>query len=309
MSRSIWQNARYFADAVRKILVGGYSSCPSCGNPEAQPTDSKFMVTRLVRCRACHLLYRSPTTSEEEFRKYYQAEYRQGFTTELPDEGSLESMKRNRFVGTEKDYTGSIEILRALGCKEGDSLLDYGCSWGYGSWQFAEAGFSVTAYEVSERRRDFAEASLGVRVLRQESQIAGPYDIFFASHVLEHVPAVRKVISLARRVVRPGGWLVALTPNGSLAHRERDPGGWHKSWGFLHPLLLDDVYYRAQFGAESFLLASPPYSISDIGSWAREGRGTAILDIRGSELLLAVRLDGRLRPSVRGEVVLNARSG
>ena len=54
-----------------------------------------------------------------------------------------------RFAGEEKNYAGYIAVLHALGVAEGARMLDFGCSWGYGSWQLAQAGFAVEAFEIS----------------------------------------------------------------------------------------------------------------------------------------------------------------
>ena len=263
-------------------------ACPSCGHPGSDVVDRKYGVSRLLRCGDCKLLFRA-TTSDEEYGRYYQEDYSQGFTTDLPSVGALEEMKRLKFAGTEKDYSKYIEVLRALGCGEGDSLLDFGCSWGYGSWQLSQAGFSVKAIELSQKRREFANRHLQVDIYSDVAQIAGTFDVFFSSHVLEHIPTLSGIIDLAGRVVRPGGWFVAFTPNGSSAYRKRNPKGWHSCWGFVHPLVLDEVFYQSIFQGSRCLIDSSPYEVSEISVWASERGESRVLRLDGSELLVAVR--------------------
>jgi len=84
-------------------------------------------------------MFRTPTTNPEENARFYRTDYVQEFTTDLPDRELLDRLKTTAFKGTEKDYAGYIEVLSALGLERGSKVLDFGCSWGYGSWQLAEA--------------------------------------------------------------------------------------------------------------------------------------------------------------------------
>src|SRR5687768_14606475 len=95
--------------------------------------DRKYLVTTLRRCRRCQLLFRAPTSTHEEQEAFYQEEYQQGFTTDLPDERTLSAYLTSEFRGGEKDYTAYLRVLDALGVLPGQRLFDFGCSWGYGS--------------------------------------------------------------------------------------------------------------------------------------------------------------------------------
>jgi len=281
---------QYFWDSLVKTAKSKDSACPSCGHLRSHVVDRKFAVTRLQRCGNCQLLYRAPTTTDEEYRRYYQQDYSEGFTTDLPSLDELGEMRRLNFAGTEKDYSRYVEVLRALGCGPGDRLLDFGCSWGYGSWQLSQAGFGVKSIELSQRRREFAHRHLGVEVYSDSDEIeAGTFDVFFSSHVLEHIPKLSGIIDLARRAVRPGGWFVAFTPNGSSGNRNTDPKAWHQIWGFVHPLCLDDVFYQSFFLDSRYLIDSSPYATPEIAAWARTCKESAVLRRHGQELLIAVR--------------------
>ncbi len=287
------QKLKYFLDSFIKTVKFQGLTCPSCGHHGSDTVDRKYGVTRLLRCDNCKLLYRVPTTSDEEYSHYYQEDYSEGFTTDLPSVNKLKEMKDINFVGTEKDYSKYIDVLRALGCGDGDKLLDYGCSWGYGSWQFSQAGFVVKSFELSRQRAEFASRHLSVDVysyIPEIGKIGEPFDIFFSAHVLEHVPKLSGVIDLAREVVRPGGLFIAYTPNGSSFYRNINPKGWHSSWGFVHPLVLDDVFYQSFFHDKQHLIDSYPYEISKYSAWASEKGESFVLRLDGAELLIAVRL-------------------
>lgn len=289
MATMISGKASYFLTSAARFITRHRMACPSCGSLESTVVDRKFVVTRLMRCHKCRLLFRSPTTLEGEFTAYYQQQYAQGFTTEVPTETRLSELKATKFEGTEKDYSSYLAVLRSLGCMPSARLFDFGCSWGYGTWQLTQAGFAVEAYELSEPRRKFATDSLGVTVLPDLASISGPYDIFFSAHVLEHVPNLDEVIAFARRVLRPGGLFVAFTPNGSAAYRTRNPGGWHTSWGFVHPLMLDEAFYRARFSRSPFVMDTSPYNLEEISRWTGQKSESQLGKMSGSELFIAVR--------------------
>jgi len=209
----------------------------------------------------------------------------------MPDENRLAVLKSTKFKGTEKDYSRFLAVLNALGIKRGSRLLDFGCSWGYGSWQFAQNGFEVESYEISEPRRRYAIKNLECTVHSRFADITPGFDVFFSSHVLEHVPSPKNVIELALSVVKPGGVFIAFTPNGAAPHRAKEPAKWQKLWGLVHPNFLDDQYYRLQFAAYPYLLASDPYDLNAIKSWDASKQRQRVLDLSGPELLCIVRIE------------------
>jgi 2-polyprenyl-3-methyl-5-hydroxy-6-metoxy-1,4-benzoquinol methylase len=280
----------YLASSTWKGLCRRGVACPSCGSRQSSLSARKHVLTALRRCGSCDLLFRTPTSDARESARFYQHAYAQGFTTLMPTPAELAELMRAGFRGTEKDYSSNIDVLHALGCRAGARLFDYGCSWGYGSWQLMRAGYDVCAFEISVPRADYARASLGVDVHSTLDAVRGPFDVFFSSHVLEHVPSVSDAIRLAKRVLRPGGWFVALTPNGSDAYRAVSRESWMKSWGLVHPNLLDDRFYARAFEDVPLLLASTPHDLPAIARWAADPRTSVVLDLRGAELLSIARI-------------------
>jgi len=241
-------------------------------------------------------MFRAPTTPASASAAYYEHEYESGMTTELPSDAELARLVETSFAGTEKDYSGRLAVLRALGCQPGDAVVDFGCSWGYGSWQLAQAGYSVTGVEVSPTRGSYASEKLGVNVERDPANLRTGCDVFFSSHVIEHVPSVSEVLELARRVTRPGGLFVAFSPNGSAPLRARDPQQWQRFWGIAHSNLMDDVFYHTAFAADAHLVLTDPYEPDVLKGWAGGDAPDTGRDLDGYELLLVARL-GSTEPS------------
>lgn len=283
---------RYLAKSLEKQLQRRGRACPNCGCPRSSLVARKHLVTELRRCVTCALMFRAPTTTAEESASFYQSRYQQGFTTTMPDDASLGALLREGFRGSAKDFTPYLQVLAALGVAPGARLFDFGCSWGYGSWQFARAGYDTQAYEISEPRRSFARARLGVDTVEHLDEARRPFDVFFSAHVLEHVPSVSAVIAGARRLLRPGGLFVAFTPNGSRPHRSANRA-WSKAWGLVHPNLLDDGFYAVAFPTGPLWLGSDPYDHAALSRWATATQGPAARHTRslaGGELLCVARL-------------------
>lgn len=281
---------KYLLNSTSKLITRQGLACPSCGSSDSTIVSRKYIVTALRRCNYCCLLFRSPTTNVEENRFFYQSEYSEGFTTDVPSLHQLENLKKLRFKGSEKDYSNYLSVLAAIGRKPGDLLFDYGCSWGYGSWQFAQAGYNVTACEISAPRCEYARTYLGINAYTNTENVRGPFDIFFSSHVLEHVPSVSRCLELARKVLKPGGWFVSFTPNGSDAFLARCPKNWKRLWGLVHPNYLDDKFYSKAFKSDLYLLASSPYDLEPIRRWASLQQESLSLGLGGDELLVIARL-------------------
>lgn len=286
------QKARYFLSCLVKQLRRQGMECPSCGHAASSVADRKFAVATLRRCARCRLLFRAPTTTAAESAAFYQEAYSQGYTTDAPDDRQLAEYLDKKFAGTERDYTRFIDVVRRVAGRSDARLFEFGCSWGYGSWQFKQSGFEVEAFEVSAPRAEYARRKLGVKVHSALSEAAGGFDVVFSSHVLEHVPAVEAAITFAFSILKPGGHFIAFTPNGSAAFRAKAPELWHKAWGFVHPNFLDEEFYRARFAGRPHFLAANPYPLHEIERWSATKEGGRVVEpLSGDELMIVARRD------------------
>jgi hypothetical protein len=224
-----------------------------------------------------------PKDDASDAKEFYQDAYAAGFTTTFPGEGELASLIAKKFCGTEKDFSGYIAVLRALGMKDGDSLLDFGASWGYGSWQFRQAGFRVFSYEVSKPRAEFARTTLSCNTIDSIDRLPERVKCLFSCHVIEHLPNPDLIWEVANEVLTENGMIVCFCPNGHPA-REALVGTreYHGIWGKVHPMLITPKYLQsasARYGFRASLYSNP-YDVSEIASGGVQG------EVVGPELCL-----------------------
>jgi hypothetical protein len=229
-------------------------------------------------------MFRVPKDNPSRAESFYESEYEQGFTTECPPPEELEKLKRTRFAGTQRDYAAYISFLQAAGIKPGMSIFDFGCSWGYGSWQLQQAGYDVYSHELAPTRAHYAETMLGCRMVSPR-HAGKSFDCFFSAHVLEHLNNPRDMWEVAREIVRPNGAVVTFLPNGNLTQPKV-----HKIWGKVHPLLIDSeaLLIMARSVDLSGLTYTAPYDLPAVS------RGVQGSNLSGAELAIVARK--RLQP-------------
>jgi 2-polyprenyl-3-methyl-5-hydroxy-6-metoxy-1,4-benzoquinol methylase len=273
----------------------GAAGCPNCGHHGYETRDRKALVSELRGCTRCLLMYRYPTDPVQDSVDFYQEDYEQGFTTDMPDDVGLNLLTDTSFAGHEKDYAPLIALVGDLGIAPGMRILDFGCSWGFGSWQFAQAGHDVKSFEISRPRARYAREKLGLDVIDDVGALAaathlhGTCDLFFSNHVMEHVPSPSDAVITARRLLKPGGLFVAITPNGSLGYRDAAPEGWHRFWGKVHPNMLNDAFWAREFAGDPHFIGSLPDSRDRLVVWA-EAPCQMQDSLRGDQLICAAKL-------------------
>ena len=184
--------------------------------------DRQYGVTTLERCHHCQLLFRLPRG--DQLKPCLNGHSFAGMTEDLP-KGEFWSISNARHSRAVKRMLRGRLNCCCLGCEPGSTrIIDYGCSWGYTTWQLQNAGDRATRYEPNRTRCEYAVTRMGVMAFHSEHRLSGRFDVFYCSHVLEHVLSAGRTLTLARQLVRPGGWIVFLTPNGCKSRRQTESG-------------------------------------------------------------------------------------
>lgn len=243
-------------------------TCPSCQSPRVTLVRRKFVVTSLWSCDICGLRFRLPRDNDDEAEDFYQDKYSEGFTTSCPSDGDLAHLMATGFRGSNKDFRSYIEVLRAIGLA-GASVLDFGSSWGYGSWQMSRAGFKVYSYEISRPRAAYAREKLQCNVTGDVDALPERVQCMFSAHVIEHLPNPNLIWEVAQRVLTPDGTIVCFCPNG-------DPGmeavlsqaGYDLWWGKVHPLMITPKFLQHESRQHGFqpVVYSSPYLPQEVSA-------------------------------------------
>lgn len=228
-------------------------------------------------------MFRYPKETMEYNEQYYQDDYDEGITTQMPPIETLNEWKQKGFKGSPRDFSTQVSIVQAVA--PSGKLLDFGASWGYASYQFMLAGYDTIGYEVSRPRARYAHDHLGVKMLssmRELSAQTETYDVIFTSHVLEHCPNLREILDTFFRVLKSEGKLVALVPNCKSQRQIMGMG-----FGMHHIFALNQEFFAKNLpthGFKSLFFASSPYAQPEF--WDRLRRLKSMDVVEGDELLV-----------------------
>jgi 2-polyprenyl-3-methyl-5-hydroxy-6-metoxy-1,4-benzoquinol methylase len=285
------------------------SPCPACylcgaaGEPLYLNLQDRLFGAKgnwdLKRCPepCCGLIWLDPMPSEEDIGKAYQ-DY---FTHVVMNLSSRNWLKRayghvknaywarkygygEETVGRWKQLLGmtvrlhpglSAELdfrVMYLRSQKNGHLLDVGCGSGLVLRCMAELGWQVKGVDFDPKAVQIArENGLEVCLGRLEDQAYSSdcFDVVTMSHLIEHVHDPLSLLKECRRILKPGGRVVIVTPNsGSWGHRK-----YGSNW--MH---LDPPRHLHIFNGQSLrgLIALAGFRTIDICTTIRDADGVFI---------------------------------
>ncbi len=223
--------------------------CKICGSPGI-PTykdlpDRLFSspgLWNLSKCSnsECGLMWLDPMPLEEDIYKAYRSYYTHG--DKSGGTPSLEARITKALVPIFQLFMRLTPIHRErvdieqmfLGNIVPGRVLEVGCGDGTMLSRLADLGWSVEGQEVDPISATIAaKANITIHLgsLVSLNLPEASYDAIVMNHVIEHVHDPVKLLAECQRLLKPGGILVAVTPNiRSFAHR-----AFHSNWRDLDP--------------------------------------------------------------------------
>jgi 2-polyprenyl-3-methyl-5-hydroxy-6-metoxy-1,4-benzoquinol methylase len=229
--------------------------CPLCGEEEHKVVytglrDRVYGAPgewTLKECKHCGLLFQAPRPTVEDIGKVYATYYTHSVKKKPRTLSQrLREYIRGGYLASAFGYMEGIaplqrllgrlahlhpeerEIIRGsvmyLPAKHRGHMLDVGPGSGETmkelrrlGWKVEGVDFDAEAVRVARRSYDL-DVKLGT--LEEQSYPSNHFDAVIVSHVIEHLHDVLAFLAECQRILRPGGRLVAITPNiNSLGHR------------------------------------------------------------------------------------------
>ena len=180
-----------------------WTACPICQSARRSVYVS-FEQLEFVRCLECTGIYKSRELVGTREAAFYESSY-------------FHRRKSGRDKRFEHRVRKSMRaVAAALEFTKAQSLLDVGCSLGYGieagrRLGLVSAGMDVSSYAVSHCRERGLRASVGT--MEHMPWKDGEFDIVVMRHVLEHTSTPQEALAEVRRIMTSAGALIIAVPD------------------------------------------------------------------------------------------------
>lgn len=163
-----------------------------------------------VRCGFCATLYQAVEPNWERISRIYQDNYHE--MRGHAGDPAVEAGKRATMLA----YLRMLERFRPPGRR----LVELGCSAGAGLAAAASVGWEAVGVEPSVAAAEIARQRPAVKAvhtghLEDAPLRAGQADVFILFDVIEHIDPPDEVLARIYRLLRPGGLLLVVTPDGA----------------------------------------------------------------------------------------------
>lgn len=186
--------------------------CSLCLAKNCFITRYKLPNFDIVECKKCHLLTRSVTYKRQELEKLYSRNYFLHLQKDYFSAGIYQDFNNSLRV---KDFQVRLKkISKITGFSHGE-LLDIGAGTGVFLKVAKNQGWRVAGVEISPFACRVAKEKFNINLFRGELKNARlkekSFDIITAWDLIEHVENPRSLVAKAKKLLKPGGYLVLQT--------------------------------------------------------------------------------------------------
>jgi len=242
--------------------------CALCGGGRFKPALSCAREGfAYVKCAVCGLVQINPQPADDDVQRRYGQSFGDEYLAyEIKNEAAFLDLQQRAL-----DDAGFDLIERELMMDGGSpAVVDVGCATGALLAFLRDRGWRTTGVEISPSA-DYARQQRGLDVRRQtlaDCQFPPEtFDVAVASHLIEHLNDPGAFFREARRVLRPGAYLLLTTPNIS-GFQARLMGSRWRSAIFDHLYLFSKRTVTA-------MLAAYGFTVEGIYTWGGLAAGIA----------------------------------
>jgi 2-polyprenyl-3-methyl-5-hydroxy-6-metoxy-1,4-benzoquinol methylase len=189
-------------------------SCDICAATQMDPVLEVSLIGRrrvqVHRCRRCGFRQVRPRLSADQIKALYPSDYFDAASPVGYADYAREFQRRQR---------EAYFLNRWLwGLGPAGRLLEVGCALGFLLTGLKRSGWHVEGVDASAFAAHYASTRYDVNVacatLEEARFPDAAFDVIIQKDLLEHVADPRGHLEETRRLLRPGGWLRLVTPNG-----------------------------------------------------------------------------------------------
>lgn len=202
--------------SLAEFLEGFSSSedrCPVCSSQGRQVLYRGEKKT-YSRCHTCSMVYLTAFNipAKAYVKSYFHEEYKKQYgRTYLEDFDHIKSMGAAR-----------VSVLRSLGLRDRDAILDAGCAYGPFLAAARDAGLAPAGLDVASDAVAYLNQTLGIPAVEKslldldwsrDFPESGPLKALTLWYVIEHFPDLDRVLRVLNANLVTGGLLGFSTPN------------------------------------------------------------------------------------------------
>ena len=245
-------------------------ACPTCGSTDETLELEKDHM-RIVRCKACDLVFVNPTFDEAHYRQVYASKEYQDIVRDLGI--NSHEYRMNRF-GAERVGIMSEHLRVPAG--RAPRHLDVGCSTGFVVEAARNEGWDAIGIDLNPSAIEFGRSrGLDLRTVALEDAGFAPraFDVVSLFDVLEHVLEPARTLRACAELLAPGGIIFLYVPNFDSASRLLMGANAHFIWPTHHlnyytPATIRDLMLRHALTPE--LIVTEGLDIEDYIWYRRE---------------------------------------
>jgi 2-polyprenyl-3-methyl-5-hydroxy-6-metoxy-1,4-benzoquinol methylase len=208
---------------------------------------------RIVRCKACDLVYVNPTFDELHYKQVYASQAYQDIVREL---GINSHEYRVGRFGSER--VGMMAEQLRVSNGRPPRYLDVGCSTGFVVEAARDKGWDAIGIDLNPSAIEYGRTrGLDLRTVALEDAgfAPGSFDAVSLFDVLEHLLDPRRTLRVCADLLAPGGILFLYVPNFDSASRLLMGADAHFIWPTHHlnyytPTTIRDLMLRHRLAPE-----------------------------------------------------------